>query len=50
MGNLVNGRIVDNGLGALGNFEGNDRLRMYLMNTGEPAKWRKVGMWAQDGP
>ena len=48
MGNLLNGRIVDNGLGALGNFEGNDRLRMYLMNTGEPAKWRKVGMWAED--
>jgi hypothetical protein len=46
MGNLLNGRIVDNGLGSLGNFEGNDRLRMYLMNTGEPAKWRKVGMWA----
>ncbi len=32
--------------GALGDFQGNDRLRMYLMNTGEPAKWHKVGMWA----
>jgi hypothetical protein len=46
-GNLVNARVLGEGLGELGNFEGNDRMRMYLMNTGEPAKWKKIGMWAE---
>jgi hypothetical protein len=46
-GNLVNGKVIGNGLGKLGEFEGNDRLRMYLINLGEPAKWRKVGMWEE---
>jgi hypothetical protein len=47
-GNLVNGKVIANGLAKLGEFEGNNRLRMYLINLGEPAKWRKVGMWAEE--
>ena len=47
-GNLVNGKVLASGLAKLGEFEGNDRLRMYLINVAEPAKWRKVGMWAQE--
>ena len=46
-GNLVNGKVIANGLAKLGEFEGNDRLRMYLINLAEPAKWRKVGMWEE---
>jgi hypothetical protein len=46
-GNLVNGKVLADGLAKLGEFEGNDRLRMYLINVGEPAKWRKVGMWGE---
>ena len=45
-GNLVNGKLLAAGLARLGEFEGNDRLRMYMINLAEPAKWRKVGMWA----
>ena len=44
--NLVNGRIIGDGLGKLGNFEGNGRFRMYLENLGFIASQRKMGMWA----
>ena len=44
---LLNGKVLAAGLARLGDFAGNDRMRTYLMNTGEPAKWRKVGMWAE---
>jgi endonuclease YncB( thermonuclease family) len=45
---LLNGKVLGVGLARLGDFAGNDRMRTYLMNTGEPAKWRKVGMWAEE--
>jgi hypothetical protein len=45
-GALLNGKILAAGLSRLGDFESNSRLRTYLMNIGEPAKWRKVGMWS----
>ncbi len=44
--NLVNGRIIGDGLGKLGGFEGNGRYRMYLENLGFIASQRKMGMWA----
>jgi hypothetical protein len=44
--NLVNGRIIGDGLGKLGSFEGNGRFRMYLENLGFIASQRKMGMWA----
>jgi hypothetical protein len=44
--NLVNGRIIGDGLGKLGSFEGNGRYRMYLENLGFIASQRKMGMWA----
>ena len=48
-GALINGKVLGDGLSRLGDFEGNERMRMLLTNMGEPAKWKKVGMWAQDG-
>jgi hypothetical protein len=43
--NLVNGRIIGDGLGKLGGFEGNGRYRMYLENLGFIASQRKMGLW-----
>ncbi len=43
---LVNARIIGDGLGKLGNFEGNTGRRMYLENLGFIAQQRKAGMWA----
>jgi len=43
---LVNATIIGDGLGKLGNFEGNNRHRMYLENLGFIASQRKVGMWS----
>ncbi|MBI2301093.1 MAG: thermonuclease family protein [Armatimonadetes bacterium] len=45
--NLVNAKIIGDGLGKLGNFQGNDRHRMYLENLGFIAQQRKAGMWGQ---
>jgi endonuclease YncB( thermonuclease family) len=44
---LVSAKIIGDGLGALGNFGGNNRERMYLENLGFIAKQRKAGMWAE---
>ena len=48
-GALINGKVLGDGLSRLGDFEGNERMRMLLTNMGEPAKWKKVGMWAEEG-
>jgi hypothetical protein len=47
-GALINGKVLGDGLSRLGDFEGNERMRMLLTNMGEPAKWKKVGMWAEE--
>ncbi|MBM3500498.1 MAG: hypothetical protein FJX74_17710, partial [Armatimonadetes bacterium] len=44
---LVNAKIIGDGLGELGNFEGNTREQMYLENLGFIAKQRKAGMWGE---
>ena len=46
--NLVNAKIIGDGLGELGNFEGNNRHRMYLENLDFIAHQRKVGIWAEE--
>ncbi len=43
--NLVNGKLIGEGLAKLGNFEGNARHRMFLDNLGFIAKQRKAGLW-----
>lgn len=43
--NLVNARIIGEGLGKLGAFGGNERERMYLENLAFIAKQRKAGVW-----
>lgn len=47
--NLANARIIGDGLGKLGNFEGNSRQRMYLDNLGFIAQQRKAGLWGVSG-
>ena len=49
LNNLVNARIIGDGLGKLGNFEGNNRHRMYLENLGLIARDSKKGLWAKEG-
>jgi len=44
---LVNAKIIGDGLGALGEFGGNNRQRMYLENLAFIARQRKAGMWAE---
>jgi len=39
----VNARIIGDGLGKLGNYEGNNRHRMYLENLGFIAQQREDG-------
>jgi hypothetical protein len=48
LNNLVNARIIGDGLGKLGNFEGNNRHRMYLENLGLIARDGRKGLWAQE--
>lgn len=43
--NLVNAKLVGDGLGKPGNYEGNGRQRMYLDNLGFIASQRKAGVW-----
>ena len=45
---LANAKIIGDGLGALGNFEGNNTQRMYFENLGFIAKQSKKGMWAAE--
>ena len=47
-GDVVNGKVLAAGLSRLGDFQGNDRMRMYLTNIGESTKWKKIGMWADE--
>jgi endonuclease YncB( thermonuclease family) len=47
--NLVNAKLIGDGLARLGNFEGNARQRMYLENLGFIARQGKVGMWEGAG-
>jgi len=48
LNNLVNARIIGDGLGKLGNFEGNNRHRMYLENLGLIAHDGKKGLWVRE--
>jgi hypothetical protein len=43
--NLLNARVIGDGLGSPGNFEGNNLHRMYLENLGFITKQGKKGMW-----
>ena len=47
-GNMLNARVIGDGLGKLGNFEGNNRHRMYLENLGFIAGQGKKGLWAKE--
>jgi hypothetical protein len=47
-GNMLNARVIGDGLGRLGNFEGNNRQRMYLENLGFIANQGKKGFWAKE--
>jgi hypothetical protein len=47
--NLVNARLIGDGLSKLGNFEGNTRHRMYLENLGFIAGQGRKGLWAKEG-
>jgi hypothetical protein len=46
--NLINARLIGDGLGKLGNFEGNTRHRMYLENLGFISSQGKKGLWAKE--
>jgi hypothetical protein len=46
--NMLNGRMIGDGLGRLGNFEGNNRHRMYLENLGFISSQSKKGLWAKE--
>ncbi len=45
---LVNARLIGDGISKLGNFEGNTRHRMYLENLGFIASQGKKGLWATE--
>ena len=45
---LVNARIIGDGLGKLGGFEGNNRQRMYLENLGFIAGQKRNGLWGAE--
>lgn len=45
---LVNARIIGDGLGKLGNFEGNNRHRMYLENLSFISSQGKKGLWSTE--
>jgi hypothetical protein len=47
-GNMLNARVIGDGLGRLGNFEGNNRHRMYLENLGFIAQQGKKGLWGKE--
>jgi hypothetical protein len=47
---LLNAKVIGEGLGKLGSFEGNDRYRMFLENLGFIAGQRKAGMWTEKKP
>lgn len=47
--NLVNARIVGEGLSKIGNFEGNTRHRMYFENLAFIASQGKKGLWGREG-
>ena len=49
LNNLVNARMIGDGLGKLGNFEGNNRHRMYLENLGMIARDSRKGLWGREG-
>jgi len=44
--NLLNAKLIGDGLGKPGNFAGNAQHRMYLENLGFIARQRKAGVWA----
>jgi endonuclease YncB( thermonuclease family) len=43
--NLVNAKLIGDGLGKPGNFAGNPQHRMYLENLGFIAQQRQAGVW-----
>jgi endonuclease YncB( thermonuclease family) len=45
--NLLNAKLIGDGLGKPGNFAGNAQHRMYLENLGFIAKQRLAGVWAE---
>jgi len=45
---LVNAKLIGAGLAKVGDFAGNDRLRMYLENLGFIASQKKTGLWADE--
>ena len=48
LNNLVNGRLIGDGLAKMGNFEGNNRHRMYLENLQMITQAGKKGLWAKE--
>jgi hypothetical protein len=43
--NLLNAKVLGDGLGRLGNFEGNSRMRMYLENLAFITQQGRKGLW-----
>ena len=46
--NLLNAKLIGDGLAKLGGFAGNNRQRMYLENLGFIASQKKTGLWAEE--
>ena len=44
---LVNAKLIGDGLAKVGNFAGNDRQRMYLENLGFIASQKRMGLWGE---
>jgi hypothetical protein len=48
LNNFINARLIGEGLSKLGNFEGNNRHRMYLENLQMITQAGKKGLWAKE--
>ena len=48
LNNFINARLIGDGLAKLGNFEGNNRHRMYLENLQMITQAGKKGLWAKE--
>ncbi len=48
LNNFVNARLVGDGVAKMGNFEGNNRYRMYMENLQMITQAGKKGLWAKE--
>ncbi len=45
---MINAQVIGEGLGEIGNFEGNNSQRTYFKNLSLTASQNKVGIWAEE--